>query len=209
MAGAAAGAPTASPAGAVPAFAARRLLFVATGALGAMFLPMWLQWLRTSYSSLEIRTVVTRSALRFVTPTSVALFAKREPLVDEWTDEVESAAPHVELADWADTIIVHPATFHFTSRFALGAADTPALLALQCTTAPIALAPALPPGGLASAAYARHTEELGRRDNVTVVRPHPGVSVTTGKPDATTAAPLPEVITAVEKLRTRMADGGR
>lgn len=194
-------------AGPVPQSGARRLLYVGTGALGVMLMPSWLYWLRNSYPSLEIRTVITPSALRFVTQTSLSVFGGRPPELDRWSDEPQSTAPHVDLSHWADTVIVHPATFHFTSRFALGAADTPTMLALQCTNAPVALAPALPPGALTSPAWKLHTAALAARKNVTVVPPHPGVSMTTGRQDAATAAPLPEVIHAVETLRTSLQSG--
>lgn len=189
-----------------PPFTARRLLYVGTGALGVLFMPMWLSWLRISYPDLEIRSMVTRSALRFVTPDALAIFAGHQAALDEWPTGPQTSAPHVEMAHWADTVIVHPATFHFTSRFALGLCDTPVLLALQCTRVPVALAPALPPGALDSPAWEQHTEALARHRNVVVVPPHPGVSVTTGLQDGTTAAPLPEVIAATEKLRAAQAD---
>ncbi|MGY6024090.1 flavoprotein [Streptomyces spinosirectus] len=195
----------AAPPSAAPPFTGRRLLYVGTGALGVMFMPMWLHWLRTSYPEVEIRTVVTRSATRFVTPTTLSVFGGRAPQPDVWGDEPETTAPHVELAHWADTVVVHPATFHFTGRLALGVADTPALLALQCTAAPIALAPALPPGALTSPAWRQHVRTLAERANVTVVPPHQGISMTTGEPGAMTAATLTEVIPAVEALRTRLA----
>ena len=174
-----------------------------------MLMPSWLYWLRNSYPSLEIRTVITPSALRFVTQTSLSVFGGRPPELDRWSDEPQSTARHVDLSHWADTVIVHPATFHFTSGFAPGAADTPTMLALQCTNAPVALAPALPPGALTSPAWKLHTAALAARKNVTVVPPHPGVSMTTGRQDAATAAPLPEVIHAVETLRTSLRERHR
>ncbi|WP_331730006.1 flavoprotein [Streptomyces sp. NBC_00073] len=192
---------------AAPRFTARRLLYVGTGSLGVMFMPMWVHWLRSAYPELAVRTVITRSATKFVTPTALSVFAGHTPQLDSWGEEPETSAAHVEMAEWADTVIVHPATFHFTSRLALGVADTPVLLALQCTRAPIVLAPALPPGALASAAWESHMAALERRPNVHVVPPHPGVSITTGKPDAATAAPLPEVLLAAERLRAVAAGG--
>ncbi|MFD0375085.1 flavoprotein [Streptomyces sp. NPDC127112] len=185
---------------AAPPFTARRLLYVGTGSLGVMFMPMWVHWLRASYPELAVRTVITRSAAKFVTPTALSVFAGHVSQLDSWTEETETSAAHVEMAEWADAVIVHPATFHFTSRLALGMADTPVLLSLQCTRAPVVLAPALPPGAMASAAWQSHMSALERRANVHVVTPHPGVSITTGKPDAATAAPLPEVLAAAERL---------
>ncbi|MET9424346.1 flavoprotein [Streptomyces sp. NPDC006540] len=194
-------------AGPAPAFGARRVLFVGTGAIGVMFMPMWVNWLRTAYPDVELRTMVTRSAERFVTRTALTAFAGDEVLRDAWPEEPEVGARHVELAQWPDAIVVHPATFHFVSRLALGVADTPLMLALQCTRAPIAVAPALPPGGVESFAYQQHVAALERRPNVAVVPPQPGFSVTTGQMDASVATPLPEVIPTLEHLRARLVAG--
>jgi phosphopantothenoylcysteine synthetase/decarboxylase len=149
--------------------------------------------------------MLTRSAQRFVTRDALTAFASGTVLQDVWPDEPDEGATHVELAQWPDAIVVHPATYNFVSRLALGAADTPLLLALQCTRAPIAIAPALPPGGAESYGYRRHVAALSERPNVTVVPPQPGYSVTTGRPGATVATPLPAVIPALEQLRARLA----
>lgn len=191
--------------GAAPAFGARRLLYVGTGAIGVMFMPMWVNWVRTAYPDIEVRTIVTRSAGRFVTRDALTAFAGTTVMRDEWSDEPEVGARHVELAHWPDAVVVHPATFNFVGRLALGAADTPMLLALQCTRAPIAVAPALPPGGADSPAYRQHVETLERRPNVVVVPPQPGYSVTTGNMDASVATPLPDVLAWLEELRVRHA----
>lgn len=193
------------PSTAPPPFAARRLLYIGSGSLGVMFLPMWLHWLRLSYPAMEIRAVITRSATRFVTPTAIAMFSGNPPELDAWGDEPESTARHVDLAEWPDAILVHPASFHFVSRLALGVGDTPALLALQCTTAPIALAPAPPPGAVGSAAWRQQMAALAERDNIVVVPPKTGVSMTSGKANASTAASLYEVLPALETLRSRDA----
>ncbi|MFZ3499150.1 flavoprotein [Streptomyces sp. 5.8] len=198
---------TAAPPAEAPAppFGAGKVLFVGTGSIGVMFMPMWLNWLRTAYPDTEVRTMLTRSAQRFVTRDALTAFAGGTVLQDVWPDEPEEGATHVELAQWPDAIVIHPATFHFVSRLALGVADTPLLLALQCTQAPIALAPALPPGGAESFAYRQHVAALAARPNVTVVPPQPGYSVTTGRPGATVATPLPAIIPALERLRARLA----
>lgn len=195
-----------SPVSAAPAptFGSRRLLYVGTGSLGVMFMPMWSQWLRTSYPQLEVRTVITRSAEQFVTRTALTVFTGREILVDAWPDEPRPKALHVELAQWPDAIVIHPASFHFVSRLALGMTDTPVLLALQCTKVPVALAPALPPGGIDSPAYRRHIEALAERPNVVVIPPTTGRSVTTGRMEGSVAAPLSEVLAHTEQLRQRM-----
>ncbi|MET9833417.1 flavoprotein [Streptomyces sp. NPDC006385] len=185
-----------------PAFGARRLLYVVTGGLQAMFMPQWLSWLRTSYPETQIRYAVTPSARRFLGTTAVAAAGGAGlPLVDTWTEEPDHAE-HVELSIWPDAVLVHPATMHFVARLSLGLADTPVLLALQCTTAPIVVCPSLPPNGHTNPAYQRHIAELAGRDNVTVLPPVPGVSMTTGEANIGTSVLLPQAIAALEDLRS-------
>ncbi|MFD4948638.1 flavoprotein [Streptomyces sp. NPDC058239] len=191
-----------------PPFSAERLLLVGTGALGVFSLPGWMGWLRTCYPTLETRTVLTRQATAFVAPAALTAIGGNEILHDEWPAQPRTTALHAELAEWADAVAVFPATFHFVSRLALGLADTPVLLALQCTAAPVALAPALPPGGLHSHAFQSHLAALRTRGNVLVAGPEVGPSVTTGRTDASTAAPLPVLLELIEKHRTSMPGPG-
>ncbi|MFJ4188917.1 flavoprotein [Kitasatospora sp. NPDC089509] len=195
---------TATPAPAAdtpPPFRARRLLYVATGGIQAMFTPMWLSWLRTGYPDLEVRTVLTAAARRFAGTTAIAAAGGRGlPTIDQWPAEPDRAL-HVELADWPDAVVVHPATMNFVARLSQGLADTPALLALQCTAAPIVVCPALPPGGTRNPAYRRHVLELSERENVSVLPPVHGVSLSTGAADIGTAALFPHAIAALEDLR--------
>lgn len=197
------GSATAEPAGSaatsVEPFGIRRLLLVATGSRSVHTLPAWIDWLRDAQPALLVHVVLTRTAERFVAP--AALRGRTGSVSrDEWPDEGWPAR-HVEWADWAEAIVVYPATLHFVARLALGLADSPALLAAQCTAAPVAVAPALPPGGLVGPAYRMHREALERRPNVVVVHPVPVTSATTGRADGSGAAPLPVVLAAADALR--------
>ncbi|MFD5516219.1 flavoprotein [Streptomyces sp. NPDC127066] len=193
----------------VPAFTGRRLLYAVTGALSAAHTPFWVNWLRSVYPEVSLRIAVTRTAERFVTRQALASISGADVLVDAWPQEPAVHARHVELTEWADTFVVAPATLGFCSRLANGLADSPVLLALQCTTAPVALAPSLPPGGLDSVAYTRATAALKELPHVTVVPPVPGLSSTTGRWDAALNAPMPAVMAAAEALRSSTAPAGR
>ncbi len=171
-----------------------------------MFMPNWLIWLRHSCPELEIRYVLTRAATNFVTPTVAAVAAGPAiGLQDVWPEQPDSAI-HVELAQWPDTILVHPATMNFVARLALGLGDTPALLALQCTRAPMVICPSLPPHGHLNPAYRRHVEELNARDNVTVLPPIEGISISTGETGIGTAALFPDALVALEQIRRSRED---
>ncbi|MGN9843449.1 flavoprotein [Nonomuraea sp. H19] len=184
-----------------PPFTGERLLLIVTGALSAAFIPGWLVWLRTGYPDLVIKPVATRSAQRFVTLDALSTICGHQAASDEWPEHVAHGAPHVEWSNWPDSVLVYPACLNFLARLALGLGDTPAILALQCTPAPIGLAPSLPPHGLSSPAYLSHKEALERRPNVVIAPPKPGLSVSTGKLDASVAAPMSLMLSLLESRR--------
>lgn len=196
---------TRAPDAQVPDLNVERLLVVTAGSAFATGMPYWIDWLRLSYPELAVKMVLTRSAQRFVTRQALAgrLHRGGEVLLDEWPEH-EGTARHVELAEWAQAVVVYPATFHFVARLALGLADSPTLLACHCTRAPVAVAPALPPGGLESAAFQTHWATLAARPNIVLAPPHPGVSLTTGRADAWVPPLLPEVIDMLERRRAEL-----
>ncbi|MEV8453908.1 flavoprotein [Streptomyces sp. NPDC052095] len=191
-----------------PGLNIERLLLVTAGSAFATGMPYWVDWLRMSYPELEIKLVLTRSAQRFVTRQALAgrLHGSGEVLLDEWPEH-EGTARHVELAQWAQAVVVYPATFHYVARLALGLADSPTLLACHCTGAPVVVAPALPPGGLESAAFQNHWAALAARPNVVLAPPRTGVSLTTGRAEAWVPPLLPEVITMLEHRRAELEAG--
>lgn len=197
-------APAEEPTGAK--LAARRLLVVGTGAVAVTFLPFWVNWLRINHPDVERRIVLTRSAERFVTRAALTSVGGTVVEQDRWTEEPTVSALHVDLAEWAEAVVVWPASFNFIARFATGLADTPVMLALQCTTAPIGIAPALPPGGERSVAFRNHLAALRERENVTLVPPHPGRSATTGRSDASVAAPFPVLVAELARLERAAAE---
>lgn len=189
--------------GQAPPLGISRLLVVVTGSATAAGLPAWLAWLRGAYPQLSVRVVMSRAAHRFVTPTSLELRLDTEVETDDW--EECRGARHVTYAEWAEAVLVYPATFHFTARLALGLADTPVLLALQCTDALVAVAPSLPPGGLDSPAFQSHWAALAARPRVVLVPPTQGYSLTTGREDAWVPPPLTEALRRIEDRRTELS----
>ena len=87
--------------------------------------------------------VLTQGAAQFVTPVTLQALSGRPVRDDLWDPEAEAAMGHIELARWADLILVAPATAHFMAQLAQGAA--PDLLTTLClaSDAPILLAPAM------------------------------------------------------------------
>lgn len=91
----------------------------------------------------EIQVVMTRGACEFVTPLTFQALSGRSVRTDLWDPAAEAAMGHIELARWADQIIIAPASADFLARLAHGRADD--LLSTVClaTTAPIHVAPAM------------------------------------------------------------------
>lgn len=185
-----------------------RLLHVVTGSLSAATLPSWAGWLRTVAPATDVRTVVTRSALQFVTPTALAVSTSGPVHVDAWSGEAGTVAPgnHVEWAAWPDAVLVYPASWHFVARLALGLGDSPALLALHCTRAPVLVAPSLPPGAIDSPVMTEHLRTLAGRPGYAVAPVRSGRSAHSGRPEAPVPDDLPGAIRLLARLVTGEAD---
>jgi len=91
----------------------------------------------------EVQIVMTASAEEFVTDTALQAVSGRPVRANLWDKEAEAAMSHIELARWADIVLIAPATAEVMARIVSGGA--PDLLTTIClaTEAPIALAPAM------------------------------------------------------------------
>jgi phosphopantothenoylcysteine decarboxylase/phosphopantothenate--cysteine ligase len=91
----------------------------------------------------EVQVVMTAGARQFVTPLTFQALSGRPVRSDLWDDAAEAAMGHIELARWADRILVAPASADFLARLAHGLADD--LLTTLClaTDVPISVAPAM------------------------------------------------------------------
>ncbi|HEX7079831.1 MAG TPA: bifunctional phosphopantothenoylcysteine decarboxylase/phosphopantothenate--cysteine ligase CoaBC [Gammaproteobacteria bacterium] len=91
----------------------------------------------------EVQVVLTRGASRFVAPVTFQAVSGRRVRDELWDEAAEAAMGHIELARWADVVLVAPATAHFIGSLAAGLAND--LLTTLClaTAAPVVLAPAM------------------------------------------------------------------
>jgi len=90
-----------------------------------------------------VQVVMTQGAQRFVTPLTFQAVSGHGVRTDLWDMQAEHAMGHIELARWADMVLVAPATAGFMARLAHGHADD--LLTTLClaTQSPIVIAPAM------------------------------------------------------------------
>ena len=91
----------------------------------------------------EVRVVMTAGARAFVSPLTFQALSSNPVHCELLDEQAEAGMGHIELARWADLVLVAPATANVLARLAHGLADD--LLTTLClaTTAPLVLAPAM------------------------------------------------------------------
>jgi phosphopantothenoylcysteine decarboxylase/phosphopantothenate--cysteine ligase len=91
----------------------------------------------------EVRVVMTQGATAFVAPLTFQALSGQPVHLDLLDPAAEAAMGHIELARWADTVLIAPASADFIARLAHGLAND--LLSTLClaTDAPLVLAPAM------------------------------------------------------------------
>ncbi|GLQ97731.1 bifunctional phosphopantothenoylcysteine decarboxylase/phosphopantothenate--cysteine ligase CoaBC [Dyella mobilis] len=91
----------------------------------------------------HVRVVMTENATRFVTPTTFQALSGEAVRVSLWDESAEAAMGHIELARWAERVLIAPASADLMARLAHGHADD--LLSTLClaTASPVYLAPAM------------------------------------------------------------------
>ena len=91
----------------------------------------------------DVRVIMTRAAQAFITPLTMQALSGHPVHLDLLDTETETVMGHIELARWADLLLIAPATADFMARVASGRGDD--LLTAVCLAAdsPIALAPAM------------------------------------------------------------------
>lgn len=119
----------------------RKILLGVTGGIAAYKSPDLVR--RLMDHGADIQVVMSQGARQFVTPLTFQAVSGKPVRDDLWDEGGEAAMGHIELARWADEIVIAPATADFLAKLAHGFAED--LLGTVClaTTAPITVAPAM------------------------------------------------------------------
>jgi phosphopantothenoylcysteine decarboxylase/phosphopantothenate--cysteine ligase len=139
-----------------------RILLGVTGGIAAYKSPELVR--RLIERGAEVQVVMTDAAQKFVSPATFQAVSGRPVRSDLWDSTAEAAMGHIELARWAQLVLIAPASADFIARLAGGQADD--LLATLClaTLAPIALAPAMNRVMWANKATQTNVDTLRGRD---------------------------------------------
>jgi len=89
----------------------------------------------------DVRVIATKNALNFIGETTLANLSRNKVHVDLYADTEEGA--HIELAEWAEKVLVAPATASLIGRYANGIATDLLINVLMATSAPVTIAPAM------------------------------------------------------------------
>ena len=179
----------------------KRILLGVTGGIAAYKSPDLVRRLRERGA--EVQVVMTAGAREFVTPTTFQAVSGRTVRSDLWDAAAEAAMGHIELARWADAVLIAPASADFLARLATGRADD--LLATLClaTEAPIAVAPAMNHVMWANAATRANVAQLAAR-GVVVLGPAAGDQAC----GETGEGRMVEPLELAEQLAALLAAGG-
>ncbi len=119
----------------------------------------------------EVRVAMTEAGTRFVTPLTFEALTGNPVAVDMWAPAIEIG--HISLADWADAVVIAPATANIIGKMACGLADDFVSTFLLAVRAPVVVCPAMNVNMFENPAVQANLarlKELGRR----VVEPETG-----------------------------------
>ena len=129
---------------------------------------------RLQESGAEVRVIMTANATRFVAPLSLAAVSTFPVISDQWGDASRGGVDHVELARWAELLLIAPATANVIAKTAVGIADdalTTFVVAHRGTTV---MAPAMNTFMLRNPVVGENLERLRQR-GIDVIEPDSGL----------------------------------
>jgi SAM-dependent methyltransferase/3-polyprenyl-4-hydroxybenzoate decarboxylase len=173
----------------------RRVVVAVSGAIAAIDTPALVRGLMAL--GCEVRVAMTREARKFVSPRALEALTHHPVVSSLWQGTPTTPAPHIALAEWAELVLVAPASATTLSRLATG--DCSELVAaLACATrAPLVIVPSMNEGMYASPAVQANLATLRDHDRW-VVHPALGFEVATSpaerRPQLGSAPPATTVI---------------
>ena len=149
----------------------RHILLGVTGSIAAYKAALLCRLLKGAGA--EVQVVMTPLAKEFITPLTMATLSKRPILVEFFDPENGAWNSHVSLGEWADCMLVAPATANTLAKMTHGIADNLLLTTYLSARCPVAVAPAMDLDMFAHTATQENLETLRRR-GVAVIEPGDG-----------------------------------
>ena len=122
----------------------------------------------------EVRVVMSESAQEFIRPLTLQALSGNPVHTDLLDPEAEAAMGHIELARWADIVLIAPATANFVATLNQGSANDLMSSICLATTAPVMIAPAMNQAMWSNSASQQNIENLKKRE-VIILEPDNGI----------------------------------
>lgn len=91
----------------------------------------------------DVRVIMTSGAQAFITPLTLQALTGNEVHISLLDERAEAGMGHIELAKWADLVVIAPASANTLARLAMGMADDLLTTVCLATSAPVLVAPAM------------------------------------------------------------------
>ena len=186
-----------SPSPASP-LAGRRVLVLVSGSIAAVKLPLVVSTLVRKGA--QVRCVLTPAATALVSASALATLSRAPCHLDG--DQWSHRAPrplHIELAEWAEVVLMAPLSATTLARWVHGLADTLVAGVLQACEAPVLAAPAMNSAMWSAAAVRRNREVLSAMPAVLTLEPGQGLLACDRVGDGRMAEP-DRLVLALESL---------
>ena len=121
----------------------------------------------------QVKVIMSESAMKFVTPLTFQALSRNDVYFDTFDEKNSAIIAHIDLADWADLVVVAPATANIIGKLTNGIADNMITTTLLATTAPVWIAPAMNVHMYDHPAVKRNIEILAR-DGYQFIEPSEG-----------------------------------
>ena len=157
-----------------PDLAGRRILVGISGSIAAVKMPLVVSAL--VQQGAEVRCVLTASAAALVSPVALASLSRHRCYLDadQWSHQ--AARPlHVELAEWAELVLLAPLSATSLGRWVHGLADTLLASTLLATEAPVLAAAAMNTSMWEAGPVQRNWQKLQSFPRVLPLAPAPGL----------------------------------
>jgi phosphopantothenoylcysteine decarboxylase/phosphopantothenate--cysteine ligase len=119
----------------------RKVVLGITGSIAAYKAAELTRYLTTR--GYDVRVVMSDAAEKFIAPLTFESLTGHAVTRSFWEETQPGAIGHIALADWADLLVIAPASADFLAKLTYGFAESPLLAVALATKAPILCAPAM------------------------------------------------------------------
>lgn len=146
---------------------AKHILIGISGGIAAYKIPELIRLLRKAGA--DVRITTTANGLQFVTPLTLQTLSGYPVYSDVFASANPHSTEHISLPDWADLMVVAPATANVLAKMANGIADDALTTTFCAMRKPVVIAPAMNDKMYANPATQRAIRTLAAWDNITML----------------------------------------